>query len=92
MSKQLHHVFLEDCGQEGVRCFVSKAGQPDTSIEKQNRIQNILVFNEDGSKAFPLKEELTRLFLQSFTFDILNNNEVSKKSILQKVAELYIEN
>ncbi|MGZ8174007.1 MULTISPECIES: hypothetical protein [Methylobacter] len=92
MSKQLHHVFLEDCGQEGVRCFVSKAGQPDARIEKQNRIQNILVFNEDGSKAFPLKEELTTLFLQSFTFDILNNNEVSKKSILQKVAELYIEN
>jgi hypothetical protein len=92
MNKQLHHVFLEDCGQEGVRYFVSKAGQPDTSIDKQNRTQNILVFNEDGSNAFPLKEELTILFLKSFTFEILNNNEVSKKSILQKVAELYIEN
>jgi hypothetical protein len=92
MNKQLHHVFLEDCGQEGVRYFVSKAGQPDTSIDKQNQTQNILVFNEDGSNAFPLKEELTLLFLKSFTFDILYNNDVSKKSILQKVAELYIEN
>jgi len=92
MNKQLHHVFLEDCGQEGVRYFVSKAGQPDISIDKQNQTQNILVFNKDRSNAFPLEEELTILFLKSFTFDILNNNEVSKKSILQKVAELYIEN
>jgi len=92
MNKQLHHVFLEDCGQEGVRYFVSKAGQPNDPIDKQNRTQNLLVFNEDGSNAVPLKEELTLLFLKSFTFDILNNNEVSKKSILQKVAELYIEN
>lgn len=92
MNKQLHHVFLEDCGQEGIRYFVSKAGNPNNPINKQNRTQNILVFNEDGSNAFPLEEKLTILFLSSFTFDILNNNEVSKKSILQKVAELYIEN
>jgi len=91
-NKQLHHVFLEDCGQDGVRYFVSKSGQPNSTIDKQNLTKNILVFNADDSTAFPLKEEVTSLFLQSFTFDILNNNEVSKKSILQKISELYIEN
>jgi hypothetical protein len=91
-KNQLHHVFLEDFGQEGVIYFVSKAGQPDAKIDKQRLIQNILVFNQDGSKAFPLEEELTTLFLKSFTFDLLNNKEVSKKSIFQKIAELYIEN
>lgn len=91
--KQFYHVFLEDYKQEGLRYFVmSKSNSPDATIAKQYRMQNILVFNKDGSKAFPIKEELTSLFLQSFTFDMLNNKEVSKKSILQKVAELYIEN
>jgi len=91
-NKQLHHVFLEDCGQDGVRYFVSKAGQPNATIDKQNLTKNIFVFNYDGSKASPLKEGVTALFLQSFTFDILNNHEVSKMSILQKIAAMYIEN
>lgn len=91
--KQLYHVFLEDCGQEGVRYFVSEARPQAVKIEKQSRTQNILVFNDDGDKVHqPLEDELTALFLQSFTFNMLNNNEVSKKSIFQKIAELYIEN
>jgi hypothetical protein len=90
--KQLHHIFLEDCGQEGFRYFVSKAGQPAAKIEKQSKTQNILIFNDLANKVHPPKDELTTLFLQSFTFDILNNSEVSKKSIFQKIAEMYIEN
>ncbi len=83
---------MEDGGQEGLRYFISKKSETNSKITKQNKMQNILVFNDDGDKVHPLKEELTTLFLQSFTFDILNNNEVSKKSMFQKVAELYIEN
>jgi hypothetical protein len=91
-KRQLYHVFLEDCGQEGVRYFVSEAGPPAAKIEKQSRTQNILVFNDNSDKVRPLEEELNALFLQSFTFNILNNNESSKKSIFQKIAEIYIEN
>jgi len=92
IKKQLHHVFLDDHLKNELLYFISKAGQPNNTIEMQNRVQKLLVFNKDGSKAIPLEEKITSLFIQSFTFDILNNNEVSKKSILQKIAELYIEN
>lgn len=91
-KKQLYHIFLEDCGEKGVRYFVSKAGNPNAKIDNQWSVQNILVFNDNGDKVRPLEEELTALFLQSFTFNILNNKEVSKKSIFQKMAEMYIEN
>jgi hypothetical protein len=92
-NKQNYYIFLEDCKQqEVVRYFLSKKGDTARQIAKQNKMQNILVFNDNGDKAQPLEEELTVLFLQSFTFNIFNNNEVSKKSIFQKVAEMYIEN
>lgn len=91
-KKQRYYVFLEDDKQQGVRYFISNAGVAKAKIDKQRLTQNLFVFNQDGTKTSPLKEEITILFLQSFTFDILNNEEVSKKSIFQKVAELYIEN
>jgi len=91
-NKQNYYIFLEDCGQNEVRYFVSKKGDTNATIAKQNKVQNIFVFNHDGSKSLPLEEEITMLFLQSFTFNFLNNNEVSKKSLFQKIAELYIEN
>ena len=88
----MHNVFLENCGQEGIRYFVSKAENPPQKLAKQNLIYNILIFNDDGTKIPPLHKKMTEIFFKSFTYDILNNNEVAKKSILQKIAELYIEN
>ena len=89
---QRYRVFLEDCGVEGVRYFVSSNKAPKGQIMKQVRNQNILVFSENGEKKEPLQQFITELFLQSFTFDMLNNEESSKKSIFVKIAELYIEN
>jgi len=90
--KQLYYIFLEECGQESVRYFVSNAEPAKAKIDKQRLMKNLLVFNQDGHKTPPLEEEITTLFLQSFTFNFLNNHEASKKSIFQKMAELYIEN
>jgi hypothetical protein len=39
-----------------------------------------------------LEQPITHIFLSSFTEDILRINEVSKSSLFEKIAKLYIEN
>ncbi len=61
-------------------------------IEKQNLIYNILAFDTEGNLLKTLDQKVTEIYLKSFTEDILRVNEVSKSSLLEKVAKLYIEN
>jgi len=89
--KQYHHIYLQERGPD-LLYFVAPKQRPNQEIAKQNRISNILTFDEGGNLLKALEQPVTKLFLSSFTEDILKINEVSKSSLLEKVAKLYLEN
>ncbi|WP_067866267.1 hypothetical protein [Neptuniibacter marinus] len=87
-----YRTFIQDCGTDGARYFVTKQQPAQETMDKQRLTRNVLVFDREGNKLAPLEQPVTKLFFSSLTFDLLNNSESSKKSILQKITELYIEN
>nr|WP_320135557.1 hypothetical protein [uncultured Amphritea sp.] len=87
-----YRTFIQDCGIDGVRYFVAKQQPAQETMDKQSLTRNVLVFDGDGNKIAPLEQVITEVFFSSLTFDLLNNSESSKKSILQKITELYVEN
>lgn len=91
-DKNYHHVYLQDKQAEGLFYFVSKSGPTASNFKSQIRTQNILVYNQDGEKQVVIDKEITKIFFQSFTYDMFNIKNISRKSLFQKIAELYIEN
>ena len=89
--KQYHHVYLQEVGPD-LFYFVAPMQRPNQDIAKQNRVYNLLTFNADGELLNALEQPITHIFLSSFTEDILRINEVSKSSLFEKIAKLYIEN
>jgi len=89
--KQYHHIYLQERGPD-LLYFVAPKQRPNQEIAKQNRISNILTFDEQGKLLKALEQPVTKVFLSSFTEDILKINEVSKSSLLEKITKLYIEN
>jgi hypothetical protein len=89
---QMHRVFVEDNGTEGLRYFVASAQAINATIEKQNKIYAVLVIDQNGDPMNAGEQDITRTFLNSFTYNLLKINESAKKSVLQKVAELSMEN
>ena len=89
--KQYHHVYLQEAGVD-LFYFVAQKQRPNQDIAKQNRIYNLLTFNSNGDLLNALEQSVTHLFFNSFTEDILKINEVSKSSLFEKIAKLYIEN
>lgn len=89
--KQYHHVYLQD-REPDLLYFVAPKQRPNQDIAKQNRIYNILTFDGEGTLLKAIEQPITHLFLSSFTEDILRINEVSKSSLFEKIAKLYIEN
>jgi hypothetical protein len=89
--KQYHHIYLQERDPD-LLYFVAPKQRPNQEIAKQNRISNILTFDEQGNLLSALDQTVTTVFLNSFTEDILKINEVSKSSLLEKIAKLYIEN
>ncbi|WP_105200896.1 hypothetical protein [Pseudoalteromonas sp. T1lg10] len=89
--KQYHHVYLQDVGPD-LFYFVAPIQRPNQDIAKQNRVYNLLTFNAGGKLLSALKQPITHIFFSSFTEDILRINEVSKSSLLEKIARLYVEN
>lgn len=89
--KQYHHIYLQEL-ENDLLCFVSRLNSVQQKIEKQNLIYNILTFDTEGNLLKALDQRVTEIYLKSFTEDILRVNEVSKSSLLEKVARLYIEN
>ncbi|GGK80495.1 hypothetical protein [Amphritea balenae] len=87
-----YRTFIQDCGTDGARYFVTKQQPAQETMDKQSLTRNVLVFDREGNKLAPLEQPVTQIFFSSLTFDLLNNSESSKKSILQKITELYIEN
>ncbi|NRA83960.1 MAG: hypothetical protein HRU22_09410 [Gammaproteobacteria bacterium] len=89
--KQYHHIYLQERGPD-LLYFVAPKQRPNQDIAKQNRIYNLLTFDDQGNLLKALEQPVTQMFLSSFTEDILRINEVSKSSLLEKIAKLYIEN
>lgn len=88
---QYHHVFVAQTETDFLY-FVSPKGNPQSTYATQSRIYSILVWDANGAFLRQSDSPLTSTFLRSFTDDILQNGQVSKSSILQKLARLYIEN
>lgn len=89
--KQYHHIYLQQ-REHDLLYFVSTINRPKPKIEKQNLIYNILTFDKNGNIINALDQEVTEIYLKSFTEDILRLGEVSKSSLLEKVAKVFIEN
>jgi hypothetical protein len=89
---QMHRVFIEDNGSDGLRYFVASAQAINETIEKQNKIYAVLAFDRNGEPMNAGNQGITHTFLNSFTYNLLRNNESAKKSLLQKVAEISMEN
>lgn len=89
---KMYRVFLQDDGIDGVKYFVSGSKPMNAKIDKQSLINNVLVYNENGVKLNALEQSITTVFFNSFTYNILKNKNSAKKSVLQKVAEIGLEN
>ncbi len=89
--KQYHHIYLQERYPD-LLYFVAAKNKPNATIDKQNRIYNLLTFDSKGNLLKALEQPVTKLFFNSFTNDILRVNEVSKSSLLETIAKLYIEN
>lgn len=88
---QYHHIFLQESGKN-LFYFVSPKGNPQSTFSTQCRVYNILTWGSDGAPLRQLSQDVTSMFLRSFTDDILLNGQVSKSSLLLKAARLFIEN
>ena len=89
--KQYHHIYLQQ-RESDLLFFVSSQQRPNQNIDKQNLIYNVLTFNKSGELLDAITQDVTNIYLESFTQDILRVNEVSKSSLLEKVAKLFVEN
>ena len=49
-----------------------------------------MTIDENNNFVDQLEQSVTNMFLSSFTDDILLNNEVSKSSILEKIAKEFL--
>lgn len=91
-NKQRYCIYIQDNGAEGAWFFVSGKNAPEQTIDKQNRIYNAVILNADGQRVPVLDHPLGRLFFSTFTYDIIKLRESAKKSILQKMVEIYLLN
>lgn len=88
-NKQSHYIFLES-NDKNLYYFVSQKQNPQINFENQRLIYSIIVKNSNGENMNPLYEKVTKLFLNSFTDDILLNNEVSKTCLFEKIVKEFI--
>ncbi len=88
---QYHHIFMQETDTD-LRYFVSAKGNPQSVFDKQRRVYNILAWDRQGVPAQQSTQAVTKTYLQSFTDDILLSNQVSKSSLLMKMARLFLEN
>ncbi|GEM_PF-1688773 len=91
-NKQRYGIYIQDNGADGAWFFVSGKNAPEQTIDKQNRVYNAVIYDADGQRVPVLDHPLGRLFFGTFTFDIIKLRESAKKSILQKMVEIYLLN
>lgn len=84
--KKRMYVYIQE-NEKDLYYFVSKQQSPNSSFDKQNKVYCIKTWDENGKETISNKEHVTSVFLSSFTFNILNINESSKSSLLEKIAK-----
>ncbi|WP_289997393.1 hypothetical protein [Photorhabdus laumondii] len=90
-NSQYEHIYLQTRGDD-LLYFVSPCNSPNQTIAKENLIYNILTMDKEGKQINAMEQNITSIFLRSFTNDILILREVSKSSLFEKIAKIYIEN
>ncbi|MCC8376667.1 hypothetical protein J8V17_22625, partial [Photorhabdus bodei] len=90
-NSQYEHIYLQPRGDD-LLYFVSPCNSPHQTIAKENLIYNILTMDKEGKQINAMEQNITSIFLRSFTSDILRLREVSKSSLFEKIAKIYIEN
>ncbi|MCW7548158.1 hypothetical protein OO184_09465 [Photorhabdus sp. APURE] len=90
-NSQYEHIYLQPKGND-LLYFVSPCNSPNQTIAKENLIYNILTIDKEGKQINAMEQNITSIFLRSFTNDILKLREVSKSSLFEKIAKIYIEN
>lgn len=70
--------------------FVSEHQNPRMSIDKQRLIYCLKSWDKSGNEIKSSEQKVVNIFLSSFTFDLLNNKEVSKSSILEKISKEFL--
>ncbi|MCA6222366.1 hypothetical protein [Photorhabdus antumapuensis] len=90
-NSQYEHIYLQPRGDD-LLYFVSPCNSPNQTIAKENLIYNILTMDKEGKQINAMEQNITSIFLRSFTNDILKLREVSKSSLFEKIAKIYIEN
>ncbi|AWK40493.1 hypothetical protein GPY51_20830 [Photorhabdus laumondii subsp. laumondii] len=90
-NSQYEHIYLQPRGDD-LLYFVSPCNSPNQTIAKENLIYNILTMDKEGKQINAMEQNITSIFLRSFTNDILRLREVSKSSLFEKIAKIYIEN
>ncbi|MCT8342870.1 MULTISPECIES: hypothetical protein [Photorhabdus] len=90
-NSQYEHIYLQPRGND-LLYFVSPCNSPNQTIAKENLIYNILTMDKEGKQVNAMEQNITSIFLRSFTNDILKLREVSKSSLFEKIAKIYIEN
>ena len=90
-----HRVFLMPQPPEqpnSTLVFVSDAQPPNTVLDRQITMQNLLIIDNDGKAVDPIGNPLAGCFLNTFTLDLLRSGNSSRSSILEKIAKLPLEN
>ncbi|MBS9442065.1 hypothetical protein [Photorhabdus heterorhabditis] len=90
-KSQYEHIYLQPKGDD-LLYFVSPCNSPNQTIAKENLIYNILTMDKEGKQINAMEQNITSIFLRSFTNDVLRLKEVSKSSLFEKIAKIYIEN
>ncbi|MEH0689619.1 hypothetical protein H4F17_11155 [Vibrio cholerae] len=89
--KQEHRIFLQHA-EPDLWYFVRETNKPNSTIQKQNLVYNILTYTPNGKLTDPMLQSITDTYLRSFTMNVHKVNEVSKSSLLDKIASLYLGN
>lgn len=81
---------------DNVLVFTSPNTNPDKTISKQVKPLELHLYKlnecEEYDKIVDIDNSLVKLYLNFITFDIIKNNSGGKKTLLQKIAEIYIKN
>jgi hypothetical protein len=89
VNKQKNYTWVQDNG-DSLYYFVSPKQNLPGNIKKQSLVFKILILNKFGEPEYIGDSRLPELFLHSFTDDFLNLNEVSKMSLLEKIAKEFL--
>ena len=93
ISGQYEHVYIQpDPDRHSLLLMTTRLQREKQIIEKQNRVCRIATYDINGSPIPPEEQRITYAYLATFTREVLRNGEVSKSSLLGKIARIYLEN